>query len=282
MTFHGIVLAGALVVVAAAAARAEDRPAPPRRVETPNGVLSFDLPAGWVSKPLGHGVALEPPPAPGRRMPFDETIVVACEPFGLGSLDDEAKLEDLLARLRAGQLATVDPDRRPARERVIVGDKFALIVTYDGTDDSGMPAKLRIAVLPDEGRVALVTARMPARRLDARRVDLDAILASMRLTPAAQDRALAARLAGVWRSDAAPGVTLALKENGTFEETRAGRVSSAGTRPPTIVRAGAFDVIGREVRLRFDEGETRSFRIDAEPAPGTFVSAGQTWRKTAP
>ena len=68
--------------------------------------------------------------------------------------------------------------------------------------------------------------------------------------------------------------------NGTFEETREqGKARPVESRPSSA-RGGTFDVIGCEVRLRFDEGETRAFRIERE-APGEFVSGGQTWKRVA-
>src|SRR5205085_12531048 len=112
------------------------------RVETPNAALSFTIPAGWTPRALKSGVALEPP-----GNPLDETIVAACEPFTLASIQDELRLEDLLSRLRAGQLASIDPGR-PRREKIQVGSAMAAVVTYRGTDDGGRPAALRIAILP--------------------------------------------------------------------------------------------------------------------------------------
>jgi hypothetical protein len=271
---HLRALAAALCAAfAATEARADG---PPTAVETRNRALRFEIPAGWSARPLESGLALEPPaPSGGRRGAFDESIVVGCEPFKIRSLAEEDKVEDLLTRLRAGQLASCDLDRRWHRERVAVGDLAALVVTYEGSDDAGMPAALRIAVLPDAGRVAVLTARMPLERMKLRAADLDAILRSMRLSPAAEEKALAARIVGTWRSDAAPGVAIRLKADGTFEEERG---APDGKSLP-VRRGGMYDVIGREVRLRFDEGAPRGFVVEDEPAPGRFRSAGQLWMR---
>lgn len=249
-------------------------------IETPNRALRFELPPGWTARALGNGLALDPPAATnGKKGPADESIVVGCEPFHIKSLAEEAKVEDLLGRLRAGQLASCDLDRRWHRDRVKVGDATALVVSYEGTDDSGMPAALRVAILPDDGRVGVLTARMPLVRMTARAKELDAILASMRIAPLAEAQALAARLAGAWRSAAAPGVRLVLKKDGTFEETRVPPPQPEGVRTMAQQKGGMIEVIGREVRLRFDDGSTRSFVVEDEPAPGQFRSAGQLWTR---
>ncbi len=283
----------ALVTICGVSARAADGPAAPaapdapaaptetaapakkpRRVETPNGALVLALPEGWTSRTLKNGVALEPP-----GTPVDETIVAACEPFALASIADEAKLEDLLARLRSGQLATFEESPRPRRERL---GTAAIAVTYKGTDDGGQPAALRVAVLPSGGRVAILTARIPYKRLEARARDLDAIVESFLTSPPEEEKALARRLAGTWRSEAAPLVAIRFLRNGTFEETREGAASGGGAGRPSHMKAGSFDVVGREVRLRFDDGQARAFRVDQEePAAGTFVSAGQVWTRIA-
>jgi len=103
------------------------------------------------------------------------------------------------------------------------------------------------------------------------------MLSSVRILPPEEERALAERLVGLWGSDSAPGVRLRLLANGTFEEIRE-RPLAPG---PSQVRGGVFEVCGREVRLRFDDGESRAFLVDEEPAPGVFVSAGETWRRIA-
>jgi hypothetical protein len=241
----------------------------PLRHETPNAALSLALPDGWRARALKSGLSLEPPGAP-----LDETIVVACEPFPIASLGDEERLEDLLARLKAGQLARFDDAPRPSREKVAAPAGPALVVTYRGSDDGGRPSILRIAVLPREGRVAILTARLPEKRLAARLAGLDQVLTSFAILPAAEERARRARLIGTWRSDAAPGVALRLLENGTFEESRERPAKPGGA----ALRGGTYDIVGREVRLRFDEGETRAFRIDEE-REGAFVSAGQLWTR---
>jgi len=240
------------------------------RVETPNRALSLAVPAGWKATALGAGLSLEAPAPAGQAPSPDETVLVACEPAKLASVDDDARVEELLERLRAGKLARIDPGRRPRREKTKVGDRTALIVTYEGTDDSGFPASLRIALLPVDGRVAILIARMTTKRLERRDADLDAILASFVVAPAAEAKALAARLAGgAWRSEAAPDWTLAFAANATFEEKG----------PRGLARGGVFEVVGREVRLRYDDGKTRSFVVDEEPGPDELRSAGQLWKR---
>jgi hypothetical protein len=274
---RALVLAAAVLVASLAAAGEGTR------VETPNRALSFTVPEGWSTKPLANGLALEAPaPAGGRRRggPLDEAIVVACEPFRLASIEDRNQVEDLLARLRAGQLATCDLERRWHRETVEAGGRRGLSITYEGTDDAGMPAALRIAIIPDDGRVAILTARMPLERLKAREKELGTIVASMRVAPRAEAVALAARLAGTWRSAAAPGVSLRFAEDGTFEETREVPAGGPGRPASKSLRRGVFDVVGREVRLRFDEGDTRAFVVDDEPGPGRFRSAGELWTRS--
>lgn len=264
-----------LILPLAIALCAPARAADPLAAETPNGALRIDLPPGWTAKPLGNGLALEPPPLrAGERVPLDEMIVVACEPFPVKSLEDRG-VKDLIERLKAGQLASVEGERGQRRERVKVGEKSALVTTYRGTDDSGLPAVLHIAVLPDEGRAAVLTARLPLARADLRARDLEAILLSMRIRPAAEEKALKARLAGTWRSDGGRRITLALRPDGTFEESREAP-------PGAPFRAGVWEVIGREVRLRYDEGPPWAFRVDAEPEPGTFVAGSLVWKRAAP
>jgi hypothetical protein len=281
-----IARAGAIALLLAGGAAAGEEPpaaspapasataAAPRRAETPNGALAFALPEGWNARPLNSGVALEPP-----GNPLDETIVVACEPFVLRKAKDgEDPLAELFDRLRAGQLATIETSPRPSRATVTTAAGPAQVVTYKGTDDGGRPSALSIFAMPCEGRVAILTARVPWSRLASRWDALNGVVLSFAPVPAADEKALAKRLGGTWRSDAAPLVALRFLADGTFEETREEGKSTPVASRPSIVRKGAFDVIGREVRLRFDEGDSRAFRVDAE-APGEFTSAGQAWHR---
>lgn len=246
-------------------------PAPPR-AETPNAALSLVLPQGWTARSLKGGLSLEPP---GTL--HDETIVAACEPFPITGLTDETRLEDLLARLKAGQLATFEDAPRPRRDKVKLAAGPALVVTFKGTDDGGRPAALRITILPCDGRVAILTARLPAKRLEQRTPDLEAIQASFAVVPAEAERALRAGLVGSWSTSGVPGVVMRFLANGTFEETRAPD-PALPKRGAASLKGGSFEVIGREIRLRFDDGATRAFRVD-EVGPHSFTSAGQLWQR---
>ncbi|HVY60449.1 MAG TPA: hypothetical protein VHF22_02300 [Planctomycetota bacterium] len=273
----GLALAAAL---GAPLARAGDgpavptAPAAPRTAETPNGALSFAVPDGWAAKPLKAGVALEPP-----GNPIEETIFVACEPWAAPKDGKEHDpYAEVLERLKAGQLATVEASPRPTREPFTSVSGPGIEVTYKGTDDGGRPAALAIFLLPCDGRMAILTARIPWKRVAERWKALNDVCGSFRPLPAGEERALAARLAGTWRSDAAPLVALKFLPDGTFEEQReAGKTLPVASRP-SQTKAGSFEVIGREVRLRFDDGETRAFRVDGWQA-GQFTSAGQTWTR---
>lgn len=279
MTLPRLAALAALALLAALPARADEDARPPaaiRRVETPNGALSFALPAGWTARPLKSGVALEPP-----GNPLDETIVIACEPYAVPrEKTGLAPFEDLFERLRAGQLATVESSPRPSRETLKTASGVATIITYKGTDDGGKPAALTFFVLPSEGRVGILTARIPWRRLAERWTALNGVVDSFAIVPAASEKALVKRLAGTWRSDAAPTVALRFLADGTFEEQREAGANRPVAERPSQKKGGSFELIGREVRLRFDEGESRAFKIDAEQ-PGEFTSAGQTWRRIA-
>jgi len=157
--------------------------------------LSFVHPKDWRVQPNDQGFLLIPPDVTSNQLgPTELYFATGRDAAGIERPDDPR-----VAQFFEGQVAALFPFLRRVgqAERLQAGGRPGALLTWEGTSPANLRVRALVFTAIVKGYGLSLVALGEPQRIAARRAQLDAIFASLRLDEGQKDP----RLVGMWRSE---------------------------------------------------------------------------------